>query len=100
MRIFIVIGLLCMLAPGAHSQTSGIKAIRILRSGSQPSRRGPAKTSPARAGRSSFSGNRASARIQRPRHLQPGARTAWHHPLGQILIVTAEPGRVQRWGDP
>jgi len=32
---------------------------------------------------------------------EPGARTAWHaHPLGQILIVTAGTGRVQRWGDP
>jgi 4-carboxymuconolactone decarboxylase len=32
---------------------------------------------------------------------QPGARTAWHtHPRGQILIVTAGTGRVQRWGDP
>jgi 4-carboxymuconolactone decarboxylase len=29
-----------------------------------------------------------------------GARTAWHtHPLGQVLIVTAGTGRVQRWGD-
>jgi 4-carboxymuconolactone decarboxylase len=32
---------------------------------------------------------------------EPGARTAWHtHPLGQIRIVTAGTGRVQRWGDP
>ena len=32
---------------------------------------------------------------------EPGARTAWHsHPRGQILIVTAGTGRVQRWGDP
>lgn len=32
---------------------------------------------------------------------EPGARTAWHsHPLGQILIVTAGCGRVQRWGSP
>lgn len=32
---------------------------------------------------------------------EPGARTAWHtHPRGQILIVTAGAGRVQRWGDP
>ncbi len=32
---------------------------------------------------------------------EPGARTAWHtHPLGQLLIVTAGTGRVQRWGDP
>jgi 4-carboxymuconolactone decarboxylase len=31
----------------------------------------------------------------------PGARTAWHsHPRGQILIVTAGIGRVQRWGEP
>jgi 4-carboxymuconolactone decarboxylase len=32
---------------------------------------------------------------------QPGAHTAWHsHPRGQILIITAGTGRVQRWGDP
>jgi 4-carboxymuconolactone decarboxylase len=32
---------------------------------------------------------------------EPGARTAWHtHPRGQVLIVTAGVGRVQRWGDP
>ena len=32
---------------------------------------------------------------------EAGARTAWHsHPRGQILIVTAGTGRVQRWGDP
>ena len=32
---------------------------------------------------------------------EPGARTAWHaHPRGQVLIVTAGTGRVQRWGDP
>ena len=32
---------------------------------------------------------------------EPGARTAWHsHPRGQILIVTAGTGRVQRWGHP
>jgi 4-carboxymuconolactone decarboxylase len=32
---------------------------------------------------------------------EAGARTAWHtHPRGQILIITAGVGRVQRWGDP
>jgi len=32
---------------------------------------------------------------------EPGARTAWHvHPRGQILIITAGVGRVQRWADP
>ncbi|MFT8730633.1 MAG: cupin domain-containing protein [Acetobacter fabarum] len=32
---------------------------------------------------------------------EPGARTAWHtHPLGQMLIVTAGCGWVQREGSP
>ncbi len=32
---------------------------------------------------------------------EAGARTAWHsHPRGQILIITAGVGRVQRWGAP
>ncbi len=32
---------------------------------------------------------------------EPWARTAWHtHPLGQILIVTAGCGLIQRWGGP
>jgi quercetin dioxygenase-like cupin family protein len=32
---------------------------------------------------------------------EPRARTAWHtHPKGQILIVTAGLGRVQREGEP
>jgi quercetin dioxygenase-like cupin family protein len=34
-------------------------------------------------------------------NFQPGARTNWHsHPLGQMLIVTAGCGRVQREGGP
>ena len=70
------------------------------RSGSQPSGNGPADwftgvvridplfqaDAPARA-----AGNAVT--------FEPGARTAWHtHPLGQILIVTAGCGRVQREG--
>lgn len=32
---------------------------------------------------------------------EPGARTAWHtHPIGQILVITAGCGWVQRWGGP
>ncbi len=32
---------------------------------------------------------------------EPGARTAWHtHPVGQMLIITAGCGRVQREGGP
>jgi quercetin dioxygenase-like cupin family protein len=76
--------------------------MEIRRSGSQPSGRGPADwftgtvridplfpvTPPARA-----AGNVVT--------FEPGARTAWHtHPLGQVLIVVAGAGRVQREGGP
>lgn len=74
----------------------------IIRSGAQPSLQGPTDwftgavridplfqaKEPARA-----AGNSVT--------FEPGARTAWHtHPLGQVLIVTAGAGRVQRWGGP
>jgi len=74
--------------------------MEIKRAGSQPSAAGPTDwftgtvridplfpaTAPARA-----AGNAVT--------FEPGARTAWHtHPLGQVLIVTAGCGRVQRWG--
>ncbi|HEY5778987.1 MAG TPA: cupin domain-containing protein [Terrimicrobiaceae bacterium] len=83
------------------TQTPKIK-MEIKRSGSQPSIKGPTDwftgtvridplfqpTAPARAVGASVT-------------FEPGARTAWHtHPLGQILIVTAGCGRVQRWGGP
>jgi quercetin dioxygenase-like cupin family protein len=76
--------------------------MEIKRSGSQPSGKGPAEwftgavridplfgaTAPARA-----AGNTVT--------FEPAARTAWHtHPLGQVLIVTAGCGRVQREGGP
>jgi 4-carboxymuconolactone decarboxylase len=86
----------------AQMNQTDSQAIKIIRSGSQPSRQGPGEnftgvvrvaplfqaTAPARA---------SGALVT----FEPGARTAWHtHPLGQILIVTAGAGRVQRWGDP
>jgi quercetin dioxygenase-like cupin family protein len=90
---------LCLLSAvsGESSQ-----AIAVTRSGSQPSRQGPADnftgsvridplfnaTAPSRT-----SGGRVT--------FEPGARTAWHtHPLGQTLIVTAGTGWVQEWGGP
>lgn len=74
--------------------------MEILRAGSQPSRKGADET---------FSGNvRIDPLFSAPAPatvmtasvtFEPGARTAWHtHPLGQILIVTAGCGRVQKWG--
>ena len=87
--------------PGV-AQAPGSQSIRILRSGSQPSRQvlagnftGSVRIDPL------FQANapaRASGSLVT---FEPGARTAWHtHPLGQTLIVTAGLGRVQRWGDP
>src|SRR6266446_3543520 len=86
----------------AGAQAPGSQSIKIMRSGSQSSRQGAAEnfsgtvrvdplfeaTAPGRARGSLVT-------------FDPGARTAWHtHPLGQILIVTAGVGRIQRWGDP
>ena len=76
--------------------------MRIQRSGSQPSAKGPAEwftgtvridplypaAAPARG-----AGNTVT--------FEPGARTAWHtHPLGQVLIVTFGQGLVQRDAGP
>jgi quercetin dioxygenase-like cupin family protein len=84
-------------APMQDSQT-----INITRSGSVPSRKGPAEnfTGSVRvdplfeaiAPADTFGANVT---------FEPGARSAWHtHPLGQTLIVTAGVGRVQSWGGP
>jgi 4-carboxymuconolactone decarboxylase len=91
-------------APGSAAPAAAVQdsnAIRIVRGGTQSSRQGPAEN---------FTGSvrvdplfqaqapaRASGAVVT---FEPGARTAWHaHPLGQVLIVTAGTGRVQRWGD-
>jgi len=90
-------------SPGSDSaQASGAELIRITRSGSQPSRQGPAEHFSGtvrvdHAFRAEASGRSAGAIVT----FEPGARTAWHiQPEGQTLIVTAGVGRVQRWGDP
>lgn len=104
MRILPAIAIaLCMLASEARSQTArDQEKIQITRGASQPARPAPADnfTGAARID-SSFQTN-APARMSGARVVfEPGARTAWHtHPLGQLLIVTAGTGRVQRWGDP
>jgi len=91
-----------LLASGAKSQTtSDPGAIQITRSGAQSSQ--PASTGHFTGAvriDSSFE-TTAPSRLSGARvTFEPGARTAWHtHPLGQLLIVTAGTGRVQRWGD-
>ncbi len=84
------------------SASAEAQSVTITRNGSRGVRPGPTET---------FTG---TVRVEMlfealdPSHasggyvsFEPGARTAWHsHPRGQILIVTAGTGRVQRWGDP
>ncbi|MBA7750487.1 cupin domain-containing protein [Enterobacter sp. RHBSTW-01064] len=74
--------------------------MKIIRSGSLPSVKGPdawftgtvridapfQATEPAKVGGATVT-------------FEPGARTAWHtHPLGQTLIVTQGRGWLQEWG--
>ena len=104
MRIFVTIAIsLTMLAPFAQSQTArDPETIQITRSASQPPRPAPADTFTGTAWIDSSFQTNAPARMSGARLVfEPGARTAWHtHPLGQLLIMTAGTGRVQRWGDP
>src|SRR5256885_16830481 len=102
MRSFTAIGVsVFMFVSGAHSQNPNDEgAIRIMRSGSQPSRRAPAEnfTGSVRVDPlfQAIAPARASGFLVT---FEPGARTAWHtHTLGQILIVTAGTGRGGRGG--
>lgn len=84
--------------PVASNEDS--QTISITRSGSQPSRKGPAEyfTGSVRVD-PLFQANYPSRTSAALVTFEPGARTAWHtHPLGQTLIVTAGSGWVQQWG--
>lgn len=76
--------------------------MHLIRSGTQPSTKGPADY---------FTGNvRIDPLFNAPRParvgcasvtFEPGARSAWHtHPLGQILVITAGCGWTQCEGGP
>jgi quercetin dioxygenase-like cupin family protein len=106
-RMLAATGGLATLAAGpAAAETASTRnrngAMEIKRSGSQPSRQGPAEY---------FTGAvRVDPLFQAPDParvsggsvtFEPGARTAWHtHPLGQTLIVTFGCGWVQQEGGP
>ncbi len=86
----------------SQAQTSpDAQKIRITRAKEQAASAGPA---------ANFTGSVRVQRLFQPSgtsrmsgglvSFDAGARSAWHsHPLGQVLIVTAGVGRVQRWGD-
>ena len=65
--------------------------MEIKRSGSQPSRKGPAEYFTGGARGPAVPGAPDPARVSGGSvTFEPGARTAWHtHPLGQTLIVTS-----------
>ena len=74
--------------------------MEIIRTGSQPSAKGPEDwfTGTVRID-PLFQPNNARRAAAAMVTFEPGARTAWHtHPLGQTLIITAGTGWVQREG--
>jgi quercetin dioxygenase-like cupin family protein len=76
--------------------------MKIKRIGSEPSVKGPAEyfTGTVRID-PLFQADPPARAMGASVTFEPGARTAWHtHPLGQILIVTAGCGWVQRDGGP
>jgi quercetin dioxygenase-like cupin family protein len=86
----------------AFAQNTDAPDMAIARAGSQPSSQGPARyfTGSARVD-PLFAVHPPSTTSGAYVTFEPGARSAWHsHPAGQVLIVTAGAGRVQRWGGP
>jgi quercetin dioxygenase-like cupin family protein len=73
----------------------------IIRSGSQPSGKGPAEYFTGTVRIDPLNSPPEPARVAMALvTFEPGARTAWHtHPLGQTLIITSGSGWVQREGD-
>lgn len=75
--------------------------MKVLRSGSQPSSQAPAENFTGIVRRDPLVNAELPGRVSTGLvTFEPGARTNWHtHPLGQILIVTAGCGWVQKWDD-
>jgi quercetin dioxygenase-like cupin family protein len=96
------LSLLPLLGMAVAKATSGEGAptLRIARSGSQPSAKGPAEYFTGTVRIDPLFPANAPARVSGASvTFEPGARSAWHtHPLGQTLIVTSGVGRVQLWG--
>lgn len=76
--------------------------MEMFRSGTRPTKRGPATSFTGTVWQDPIVNAPAPARLASNRvSFEPGARTAWHtHPLGQTLYVTAGAGRAQTWGGP
>jgi quercetin dioxygenase-like cupin family protein len=88
-------------ADAASSAPSG-DSLTITRGGARPVQQGPAEwfTGTVRI-EPLFAATDSSRAAASSVSFEPGERTAWHrHPRGQVLIVTAGAGRVQRRGGP
>jgi quercetin dioxygenase-like cupin family protein len=81
------------------SASAVAQELDIKRNGSRPSNKGPAETfTGAVRVDPLFAAQDPSRTSGGSVTFEPGARSAWHtHPRGQILIVTAGSGWVQRW---
>jgi quercetin dioxygenase-like cupin family protein len=105
MRAAIAIACALFAAPAfaqAQSQAADAPDMTIARAGSQATIKGPAQyfTGSVRVD-PLFPQRAPTATSGAQVTFEPGARSAWHtHPAGQVLIVTAGVGRVQRWGGP
>lgn len=74
----------------------------IRRNGSQPSTLGPPDSFTGHVMRTPILMADAPSRLATGWvTFDPGARTRWHtHPVGQLLVITAGAGCVQKWGGP
>ena len=81
------------------SASVAAQELEIKRNGSRPSNKGPAETfTGAVRVDPLFAAQDPSRTSGGSVTFEPGARSAWHtHPRGQILIVIAGSGWVQRW---
>lgn len=75
--------------------------MRVVRAGDAPAAKGPSETFSGTAwGETLVEASDAMPLVVARVAFTPGARTAWHnHPLGQVLLVVAGVGRVQRRGE-
>lgn len=89
-------------SPASASASQSEQGLRITRAGSLPSTRGSAETFTGAVRNDRLFTATAPSRMSGASvTFEPGARSAWHtHPVGQVLMVTAGVGWVQRDGGP
>lgn len=101
--------LILLSLPSSQGLTAGVSQVEaddqerivVIRSGTEPLMQGAAQRFTGSVRIDPLSPPRGPFNLSAGATFEPGARSAWHiHPFGQILIVTAGEGRVQRWGDP